>query len=222
MEPSLAFFVIVLIVWVFSVCVHEFAHAAVAYWGGDHGVAQRGYLTLNPLRYTDPLFSLLLPVVFLVLGGIGLPGGAVYIDDRALRSPRWRSAVSLAGPAGSALLLLALAAPFALKMIPFSDKSLAACLLAFLAGLQATAVLFNLLPVPPLDGFGIIAPFLPAELHYRVLRLGHWPFFILIVVLMQSAEAAGRFWDVIFRILDALHVPPHLFVAGFRHFRFWE
>ena len=216
------FFVIVLVVWIFSVCVHEFAHAAVAYWGGDHSVAQKGYLTLNPLRYTHPLYSLLMPLVFLVIGGIGLPGGAVYVDDRALRSRGWRSAVSFAGPAGSALVLLALAAPFALGVFTYGDKRLIACLFAFMAGLQATAVLFNLLPIPPLDGFGIIAPFLPAALHERILRLGHWPFLILILVMMRANRFTAWFWDQIFRLLLALGIPPHLFVEGFRHFRFWE
>ena len=82
-------FVIVTILWVFSVCLHEFGHAWVADKGGDHTVREKGYLTMNPLQYTDPLFSLVLPVVFLLMGGIGLPGGAVYINHQLLRSRGW-------------------------------------------------------------------------------------------------------------------------------------
>lgn len=59
---------------VVSLCLHEFGHAYTAWRFGDHDVAIRGYLTLNPLKYTSPLLSLALPLLFIALGGIGLPG----------------------------------------------------------------------------------------------------------------------------------------------------
>src|SRR6266568_5960019 len=92
-------FIIVTVLWVFSVCLHEFGHAVVAYWGGDHTVRDKGYLTLNPIRYTHPVYSIVMPVVFMLMGGIGLPGGAVYIERDRLRSRAWGTWVSLAGPA---------------------------------------------------------------------------------------------------------------------------
>ena len=95
---NLLTFFVVLGGWVFSLCLHEFSHALVAYWGGDWTVREKGYLTFNPLKYTHPVFSLLLPLLFLVSGGIGLPGGAVYIETWRLRNGYWRSAMSLAGP----------------------------------------------------------------------------------------------------------------------------
>src|SRR2546423_12465836 len=61
-------------------------------------MAISGYLTFDPLRYTNILMSIVLPIVALLLGGFGLPGGAVYIDTAALRSKWWVSAVSAAGP----------------------------------------------------------------------------------------------------------------------------
>ena len=64
---------------------------------GDHGVAMRGYLTLNPLRYTHPVLSLLIPIVFIALGGIGVPGGAVYVQT-SFMTKRQKTIVSLAGP----------------------------------------------------------------------------------------------------------------------------
>ena len=54
--------------WLVSLSLHEYAHALVAYRAGDRGVAERGYLTLNPLKYTHPVLSIVLPVVFLLLG----------------------------------------------------------------------------------------------------------------------------------------------------------
>ena len=97
-------FLVVIVGWVFSLCLHEFSHALVAYYGGDTSVREKGYLTFNPLKYTHPVYSILLPMIFLILGGIGLPGGAVYIETWRLRSKRWESAVSLAGPAANLLL----------------------------------------------------------------------------------------------------------------------
>src|SRR3990172_4827518 len=109
-------FAIVLIGWIFSLCLHEFSHALVAYLGGDTSVKDKGYLTFNPLKYTHPVYSIVLPLVFLVMGGIGLPGGAVYIETERLRSPRWRSAVSLAGPLAN--LVVAIVLGTILRFVP--------------------------------------------------------------------------------------------------------
>jgi hypothetical protein len=83
--------------WVTSLCIHEFGHALIAYLGGDSSVATAGYLSLNPLKYAHPLLSIGLPLVFLLLGGIGLPGGAVYLNEGAIRNNRWRSFASAGG-----------------------------------------------------------------------------------------------------------------------------
>ncbi|HRQ33229.1 MAG TPA: site-2 protease family protein, partial [Anaerolineales bacterium] len=111
---NLLTFFVVLGGWIFSLCLHEFSHALVAYYGGDWTVREKGYLTFNPLKYTHPVFSLLLPLLFLLMGGIGLPGGAVYIETWRLRNDYWRSAVSLAGPMANVTIaiLLALALKF--------------------------------------------------------------------------------------------------------------
>ena len=65
----------VFIAWIMSVVLHELAHGIVAYLGGDYTIRERGGLTLNPIQYIDPVMSLLLPAVFLLMGGIPLPGG---------------------------------------------------------------------------------------------------------------------------------------------------
>ncbi|MDT5250309.1 MAG: hypothetical protein QOJ28_2943, partial [Mycobacterium sp.] len=80
--PMLAYigvFTFVIFGWLVSLCLHEFGHAYTAWRLGDRAVEVRGYLTLNPLKYSNPLLSLALPLVFIALGGIGLPGGAVYV-----------------------------------------------------------------------------------------------------------------------------------------------
>src|SRR2546426_12763799 len=101
----MACFLTVTILWIFSVCLHEFGHAIVAYYGGDTSVREKGYLTLNPLKYTHPLYSLLMPVLFMMVGGIGLPGGGGYIGDHPVRSPQWGNSRSFAGPAMNIVLI---------------------------------------------------------------------------------------------------------------------
>ena len=112
-------FFVVLIGWIFSLCLHEFSHALVAYLGGDTTVKDKGYLTFNPLKYTHPVYSLLLPLLFLVMGGIGLPGGAVYIETWRLRSRNWMSVVSLAGPTANLILAIILGTRAALRARDF-------------------------------------------------------------------------------------------------------
>ena len=162
-------FVVVLAGWVFSLCLHEFMHAFVAYQGGDYTVKDKGYLTFNPLKYTHPVYSLLMPILFLLAGGIGLPGGAVYIERWRLRGPRWETAVSLAGPLSNAVLALTLG--LILRFTPVAN-SIFGPGLAFLAWLQVSAVVLNLLPVPPFDGFGAIEPHLPYEWRVKLADAG--------------------------------------------------
>ncbi len=203
--------VLIMLLWVFSVCLHEFAHARVAYAGGDHSVAQKGYLTMNPLRYTHPLMSILLPVVFLAMGGIGLPGGAVYIETWRLRSGAWKIAVSAAGPAAN--ILLAIIVGLIFRLAPYDDSFIWA-LVAFFGMLQVTAVILNLLPVPPLDGFGIIAPLLPPDTRAKAGRAGFWPLLGLFFLLFYVPQVARVFWNVIFAITNWLGIPLDLAGAG--------
>src|ERR671923_1324225 len=109
-------FLIVLVGWIFSLCLHEFSHALVAYYGGDHTVREKGYLTFNPLKYTHPVFSIVLPLLFLVMGGIGLPGGAVYIERWRIRNRFVLSLMSLAGPLSN--LLVAIVLGLVLRFLP--------------------------------------------------------------------------------------------------------
>src|SRR6478752_4246743 len=102
-------FVLVIGGWIVSLCLHEFGHAYTAWRFGDHDAAVRGYLTLDPRRYTHPALSLLLPMVFIVLGGIGLPGAAVYLRT-SFMTPTQRTLVSLAGPAANLILAVLLLA----------------------------------------------------------------------------------------------------------------
>jgi len=192
--------------WLVSLCLHEFGHAFTAFWGGDESVEHKGYLTLNPLKYTHPIISIVIPLVLLLMGGIAFPGGAVYINIHALRKPGYRSLVSAAGPLANLICLLLLALPFG--KLPFyyifsraPDEFLSA--IGMLALLQMVALFINLLPIPGLDGFGILERFLPPEFEFaRSLR----PFGFLIVFVLLSADSpiSDFFWDNIWSAMELI------------------
>jgi hypothetical protein len=117
-NPQLFMFAFIIGGWIISLCLHEFGHAVTAFWGGDESVEDKGYLTLNPLKYTHPIISIVIPLIMVLMGGIGFPGGAVYIDIHALRKPWYRSLVSAAGPFANFICLLLLALPF--TKLPFN------------------------------------------------------------------------------------------------------
>ncbi len=211
-------FTIVLIGWIFSLCLHEFSHALVAYLGGDTTVKDKGYLTFNPLKYTHPVYSLLLPLLFLVLGGIGLPGGAVYIETWRLRSRNWVSAVSLAGP--TANLILAIILGLVLRFGPVTSSGLWPAL-AFLGLLQVIAVVLNLIPIPPLDGYGIIAPFLPNDFRQQVNQFAGFGVWILFFLMWYVPIFGALFWGIAGGVASLMGVPLQLAFLGQSQFQFW-
>ena len=111
-QPGVAVFLFVTAAWIVSLCLHEYAHARTALHSGDITVGSKGYLTLNPLKYTHALLSIVLPVLFVIMGGIGLPGGAVFIERGRIRGRCKHSLISAAGPLTNVLFAVVCTAPF--------------------------------------------------------------------------------------------------------------
>ncbi len=213
--PMTPFFAAILIGWILSVSLHEFAHALVAYWGGDRSVRDRGYLSFNPINYIDPITSVLLPAVFLLMGGVPLPGGAVLIDRSALRSRAWESAVSAAGPAANVILFLVIAAILHAtgwtERAATTDQPIWVRFLGVLAVLQIFSVLINLIPVPPFDGFGIIEPFFDRQTRIKFAQpqfrsIG----FVLLFVLFFASGMIKKFQDATDVFLTIFGLPFEL------------
>jgi Zn-dependent protease len=228
-------FLFVICGWLLSLCLHEYAHAVVAYVAGDRGVAERGYLRLNPLKYTSPLLSIVLPIIAVVLGGIGLPGGAVWVDHAYIRSKAKESLISLAGPATNVVFALVLAVPFALGaadgVAVFRDSATGGIVLsgahgdfwtalAALAFLQVTASLLNFLPVPGLDGGNIVQPWLSPQ-YQRVYRLFAPYGFILLFALLWQSRINTWFFSAVGWLAGAIGVPDTLAQFGLIWMRFW-
>jgi Zn-dependent protease len=205
-------FLLVLAGWMFSLCLHEFAHALVAYYGGDTSVRDKGYLSFNPARYTNPIDSLVWPLVFLLIGGLALPGGAVYVNRAALRSRGWDCAVSVAGPAANLFLFAFLMVPFWLGLVP-KDPMVTWKAYAFVCELQVIAALFNLIPVPPLDGFGAVSAFMDPVARARAYGMGYITF-ILVLILFSGTSVGREFWRLVETLTMAAGLPLDLAEAG--------
>ncbi|WP_017592805.1 site-2 protease family protein [Nocardiopsis potens] len=168
-------FVFIIGGWIASVAVHEFAHALVAYLSGDRGLRGSGYLRLNPFAYRERRVTasgergggvftgLVLPLLFVLIGGLGITGPASYTDREAVGGRGRRMLAPLAGIVASLVLavLLAAAVTVLLPAGSVTDNWFIGGLM-FLCFLNLTAALVNLLPIPGLDGYGILVPLLEA------------------------------------------------------------
>ena len=215
-----AVFVLVAVGWTVSLCVHEFAHAATAWKGGDRSVEGRGYLTLDPRRYMDRQLSIVLPIIIVLIGGIGLPGGAVMIDRRLIPSRGRRSLVSAAGPLTNLAFALACAAPIEFGWLQGHDALRSG--LAFLAFLEIAATILNALPIPGLDGFGVLAPWLPDETVASLMPISQYAFFGIFILLFYSVKANAAFFRFVFHAVALVGVPRQLAEDGLLLFRFWQ
>jgi Zn-dependent protease len=209
---------VVCIGWIFALCIHEFCHAVVAYAGGDKSVKDKGYLTLNPIKYTDPGLTLVIPIIMLMMGGIALPGAAVYIDRSQLRNKFWHSAVSAAGPFGSAVMIFVYASPFMLGFVnQNSDYGLWPAL-ALLVLLQIVCLILNSLPIPPLDGYGVIEPWLPRGAQEAMNRFGQFGIWIVFGLLWFVEPLNSALWIAAMLIAHLLSVPGAMIQTGYQLF----
>jgi Zn-dependent protease len=211
-------FIFVVAGWVVSLCLHEFGHAITAWRFGDHDVAVRGYLTLDPRRYSHPMLSLGLPILITAIGGIGLPGAAVYVRTSFMTAAR-RTLVSLAGPTANLLLAVLLLALTRVCSDPKHPVLWAG--VAFLGFLQVTAVLLNLLPIPGLDGYGALEPHLSPETQRALEPVKQFGWLILLVALITPLLNQG-FFGIVYWFFELSGVPAMLASAGRQLTQFWS
>jgi Zn-dependent protease len=206
-ETNLALPFLSFMVLLFSLTVHEAAHAWTADRLGDPTARTLGRVSLNPLVHIDPIGTVLLPLVALVTGA-PLIGWAkpVPVNTRQLRSMRRDfMVIAAAGPASN--LLLAVASSFVLRAIPdrsldlgtlnVSDPLIVLVVLAF--RLNLLLMLFNLVPVPPLDGGNILGGLLRGTISQRFDALRPWGVFILYALMLSGT-------------LGTIIGPPYLFL----------
>ncbi len=177
-------FVLLFLPFLVAVVFHEVSHGVVANFLGDPTARLAGRLTLNPLKHIDPFGTILLPLFLRLVHSPFVFGWAkpVPVNYSNLRHPKrdmfW---IGAAGPAAN--FLLAGAAALLLKIGGPAIPSWAALLLQYLALINLVLGIFNLLPVPPLDGSRLLVGLLPVPWAVRVLRLERWGILILMGLL---------------------------------------
>lgn len=206
--------------WIISLCLHEFGHAVTAFAAGDHNPRTRSYLTLDPRKYADPMLSVFFPLFILAIGGIGLPGGAVYIDPSRMTRAQ-RSRVAAAGPIANIVLAIILL----IVIREFAGTAFTSnfwWVMAALANLQVFAAVLNLLPVPGLDGYHIIEPWLPAHTQRRLDRFQPFGFLILLGVFFLVPPIRDAFGDVVSALFGLSGIDPTMSAYGWHLFLFWR
>ena len=173
--------IMIFVVLLFSVILHEVAHGYTALRLGDPTARDAGRLSLNPIKHVDPFGTVFLPLLLHLAQSPILIGWAkpVPVNPLLLREPR--KAMMLVAASGP-LTNITLAVLFALglRYLPASTVPLFVDLLVFSCYINIILALFNLLPVPPLDGSKLLAGLLPARLRESYMRLGRYGIFIVL------------------------------------------
>jgi len=187
-------------VLLFAMVAHEYAHGYAAHLQGDDTAKQLGRLSWNPLRHIDPWMTIILPAIMLYTTGMALGGAKpVPVDPRNYRNYRRGDIiVSLAGIATN-LLIAVLLVPVIIglgtlaRVAPATSNTFALVQLMFLLGIWINLLLavFNLLPLPPLDGSHVVKHLLPAQWAWHYVRLARFGFLVLIVLLMFGGPVLG-------------------------------
>lgn len=199
----------------FAVVLHEVAHGWVADRLGDNTARFMGRLTLNPVRHIDPVGTILIPLLLLLFHSPFLFGYArpVPINPRNLRNPRrdmvW---VALAGPVTNLLLAVASAILLAIVArlpefmawgaVPLANMAVASIII------NLVLFIFNLLPIPPLDGGRVAVGLLPGPMAWQLSRLEPYGFFIIVGLLVIDVlpKLLGPFVSGFSKVLISLAI----------------
>ncbi|MEK7074570.1 MAG: site-2 protease family protein [Patescibacteria group bacterium] len=200
--------IIKIIILIFSVVIHEVSHGYAALALGDRTAQYSGRLTLNPLRHIDPFGSLLLPALTSMLGGpvFGWAKPVPY-NPYNLRNQKWGPAiVGAAGPAAN--ILLAVAFGLVIRFSPFfasgiSDEFMNNFLgiVAAISLLNLVLAVFNLVPIPPLDGSKVLFALLPYRWRSLQVMLEQYGFMILLMFIFFFAQLLVPIIDFFFRVI---------------------
>lgn len=176
-----------IIVLILSAVIHEYMHGFAAYRLGDNTAKNAGRLTLNPMAHLDFFGSFLLPLM-MIWSGIGfvigwakpVPYNPYNLQDRKYGDAK----VALAGPLSN--LAVAIAFGFILRFTPFISLTFSG-LISIIIYINLLLMVFNLLPIPPMDGSKILATFLPPNIRFKYLSLERFGFiFVVLVVVLAS------------------------------------
>lgn len=205
---------VLIAVLIFSVMIHEIAHGLAALWQGDWTAQQADRLTLNPVKHLDPWGSFIVPF-FLIISGIGVVFGwakPVPYNPYNLRDQKYGPAmVAAAGPLSNLLIALLAGVLFRLFLVMgFSSSAFIFFVLALFIQINILLMIFNLLPIPPLDGSKLLFTFLPISEHTKQL-LDQYGFVFLLFFLFLFSWVIGFLLTAIMRFFSDFIVGVNLF-----------
>ncbi|HDZ54375.1 MAG TPA: site-2 protease family protein [Candidatus Nealsonbacteria bacterium] len=178
-------YLFIIIILIFSIVIHEVSHGAVANLLGDPTAKHAGRLTLNPIKHLDPMGSVILPLLLILIKSPFLFGWAkpVPINPYNFRDQKYGSAkTALAGPAAN--LILALIFGLALRFLPAPIVSSGLVFMfSYIVYINLLLAIFNLLPIPPLDGSHLLYTFLPYSMENIKVFLNQFGIFILFFII---------------------------------------
>jgi len=199
MDFSMQLFAIIILV--LSAAFHEYMHAWAADQLGDHTARDAGRLTINPLAHLDWFGSVFLPLLLVISNTPFVFGYAkpVPYNPHNLKDAKWGSAkVAFAGPLAN--FLLALAFGLIMRFYPGLDQRL--YLMAFqIVIINLVLMVFNLIPVPPLDGSKILMSFLPYHLQEKFMRLEPYGMMLVLFIMIAGIEFVWFFVSILFKLI---------------------
>lgn len=197
---------------VFAITVHEVAHGLAAAWLGDTTARRMRRLTLNPLRHIDPLGSLVVPAVFLLIGGFVFGWARpVPVDVTQLGNPRRDMLiVAAAGPLANLLMSLLWAGCMQAGLWMLVQQPCAGSVLVYTGAagifINAAVMMVNLLPVPPLDGGRILMQLLPENIAHRLARIEPYGLPVLLVLILTGLLARMLWPLMVIGMATATHL----------------
>jgi len=206
MNFNLILLVVNFLAFYLALTVHEFSHALSAYYYGDRTAQQAGRLTLNPLAHIDLFGTVILPL-FLILSNAGIVVGwakPVPVNFYNLRDQKWGPAiVSLAGPAANFIFAVfsLISLKFVFAYTNLSGNNLLVNFLFLLIIINLVLMVFNLIPIPPLDGSKILFAILPDKyIRFKIL-LEQYGLIILIIFLLFFSSILGSIYSGLLNLI---------------------
>jgi len=187
-----------------AVVIHEYAHGWVAWKLGDSTAKRAGRLTLNPMAHIDPIGTIFLPMILLVTHSPVVFGWAkpVPVDFRSLNNPKkdmvW---VGLAGP--TANIIMAVLLSFVLKFFTLTGSPLFMAILSSAILINLVLAVFNILPIPPLDGSRVAMGLLPPDIAMQYAKLEPYGF-IIIFGLLYLGIVGRVIWPLVMYLAQTL------------------
>lgn len=193
MDIDFTYLLIVFGVILFSMTLHEAMHAFVGYWLGDDTAKLQGRLTLNPVKHIDPFLTILLPLFLALMGG-PIFGGAkpVPFNPARVRYDEWGAAlIAIAGPLTNLLIAFVMFGIYALLGAP--QDGIAALILTTAVVVNLGFFIFNIIPLPPLDGSRVLYALAPEFVRRGMEMIERFGIMFIFLIVIVASPFIGRF-----------------------------